>query len=240
MPILYKMYQLYQQPANMDRFNAYKKLLIGNTNNDMEVPISAYNPMAKEHVLEKMDELKKLHAEQLIQHTLAELNEEILYINDTDISRVVPGVSDDLKGGWTNRYTSDYDSKFKLNALIQRKFCTPIFWTSEIYTEEKIISRTREYCYRTIYWLTKAKPTTLEDHIIQEKTVMQQSKSKPNTDFDFETLNAFYQLHKHSTNYNTIFNFLYGDAAAESLGKQTSGIKEAFAGYGFAQILSTQ
>ena len=235
LPILDKMLELYKMPPNMERFNAYLKLLSGDSNNDLVTPVGAYNPMAKEHVTEKINELKALKAEQIASQVLNELNTKIS-VKNNDIFKVVLCVSDDLKGGWTNRYTSDYDSKFKLNALVTRNFCTPLFWTSENYSEETVIERTKEYGYRTIYWLDHPKPITLEDHVKQEAFVAQKSTSKKGS--LSRELNLFYQTHKNSDTYLTIFNFLYGDKAMEALGNGPLGIKEDFSGFEFAKHLS--
>ncbi|MDQ3110027.1 MAG: hypothetical protein M3R17_09045 [Bacteroidota bacterium] len=94
---------------------------------------------------------------------------------NNDQFKVAINVSDDLKGGWTNRFTSDYDSKFRINALVKRKFCTPLFWASEAYSEELIRRRTLHYCYRSIYWLQNPKPETLQEHIEMEKFVVTES-----------------------------------------------------------------
>lgn len=132
----------------------------------------------------------------------------------------------------------DYDSKFKINALVKRNFCIPVFWTSESYNTKKIIERTLEYCNRTIYWLSCPKPKTLEEHILQEVTVAKKVKIETESGFDIKTLDTFYRANKDSTDYVTILNFFYGDTATASLGNNTLGIKEEFAGYRFAKWLA--
>ena len=107
-------------------------------------------------------ELKKLDAEKIIEETLNDLNENNLSKNSNRNFKVAINLSDDLKGGWTNRFTSDYDSKYKINGLFSRNFCTPIFWSSEIFTEDIIRQRTLEYTFRTVYWLNNPKPKTLK------------------------------------------------------------------------------
>ena len=131
LPIIDKMLELYQKSRNFDRFQDYLNLLQGETKGDLAIPISGFNPMAKEHVLDKLMELKDLCAEQIIAETIFELNKTIIKEGSSDIFKISLTLSDDLKGGWTNRFTTDYDSKFKLNALMNRHFCTPVFWTSE-------------------------------------------------------------------------------------------------------------
>jgi hypothetical protein len=234
-PILDTMAELYKKPANMDRFNEYIKLLSGN-NNDLEVPIGGYNPMGKEHVLEKINELQSLKAEEIAKDCLSELNSKLSSLKHKNNFKVVLNLSDDLKGGWTNRYTSDYDSKFKLNALVMRNFCTPIFWTGENYDPQKIKNRVLEYCYRNVHWLDHSKPQTLEDHILQENFVAKSLDQKPLIDLDLKSLSEFYNSNKNTENYLTIFNFLYGDKAMEALGNKPLGTVQDFAGFEFAKI----
>lgn len=235
-PIIDTMLDLYQQPRSIKRFKEYLKILQGDSKDDMLVPIGNFNPMGKEHVLEKLVELKKLKAEQLIADILSEINKRSSPIKEIKVSLVL---ADDLKGAWTNRYTTDFDSKFKLNALITRGFCTPLFWTSEEYSEELIKKRTLEYCLRTLYWLNASKPITLKEYMDQEVFVAEKSSSKElNNNCDFETLNNFYDQNKETDRYEIIFNFFYGDKACGELNFPVFGIKEEFAGFEFAKELA--
>lgn len=235
LPIFDAMYELYAKPRSFERFNEYLKLLQGNSKDDMELPIGGYNPMAKDHLLQKIDELTALNAEQIIKNTLAGLNGKLRNEHNDQHFKVVPNISDDLHGAWTNRYTTDYDSKFKLNALITRHFCTPIFWTSEQYDEQKIVIRTLEYCYRTFYWFSHPRPQTLGEHVAQEIFVAGQVNTPVNMNPDFKKLDSFYISNKDNTDYLTIFNFLYGDDAMISLGNEPKGIPYEFAGFEYAR-----
>ena len=233
LPIIDKMLEIYQKPRNFDRFQDYLSLLQGETKGDLAVPISGFNPMAKEHVVEKLLELKDLKAEHIIEETIFELNKsDILREAKNDIFKVSLTLSDDLKGGWTNRFTTDYDSKFKLNALINRHFCTPVFWTSENFDSILIRERTLEYAFRTIHWLSKPKPKTLKEHVEQEvfvaKQIKYQSKKEP---CDVSFLNDFYEKYKETDGCSIIFNFFYGDEASEQLGFKTYGIGEEYNQY---------
>lgn len=232
-PIIDTMIGLYEKPRSMERFNEYIKLLTGNAKDDLVVPIGNFNPMGKEHVAENLLKLKALKAEEIMNDVLSGINRQT---NTRDL-RVSLALADDLKGAWTNKYTTDYDSKFKLNALVTRNFCTPLFWTSEDYSEELIRSRTLEYCFRTIYWLDSPKPKTLEDHIRQEKFVAQKSfRGQVSQECNTETLHAFYIANKDSERYDIIFNFLYGDNACKELAYPSYGIPDDYAGYKYAFI----
>jgi len=237
-PILSVMEELYETPISPARFKEYLAKLQGGTKGDMVLPIGGFNPMAKEHILEKIHELQALEAEDLIRKTLVELNAKQQDQPSTFI-KVVLNLADDLKGGWTNHYTTDFDSKFKINALVVRNFCTPYFWTSEDYTATSIERKTLEYAYRTIYWKQNPKPQTLADHFAQEVFVQQQitpTNTIPDTT-DWREVEELYQTFKDSDDYSLLFNFFYGDEASASLGYATFGMGER-AGFEYARIVA--
>lgn len=220
----------------MDRFRAYLEILRGDTGGDLTFPVGVYNPMAKEHVLQRLLELKELDAELLMQDALLVLNKEIEEEHSKQDFKVAAGLADDLQGSWTNRCTTDYGSKFRIGALVGRGFCTPVFWSSETFDGPMIGRRTLEYCYRTLYWLTSPKPETLEEHILQEKFVAEKTKDlQTELSRDFKTLDLFYQEHKKSTDHALILCFLYGDEAVQNLGQKTFGIREEMAGFKYAR-----
>jgi len=226
-PILSEMKALYQMPISEKRFQAYINKLKGQTKADLVLPIGGYNPMAKIHVLEKIIELENLGTEDIIEKSIQEINAKIQNIEGGTFM-VVLNLADDLKGAWTDRYTTDYESKFKINPLVNRNFCTPYFWTSEEFNEEIIVERTSNYLYRTIYWIENPKPITLEDHFLLESFLAKHSNlesSQVGTE-DIRYLNEFYNTHKLNDDYSLIFNFFYGDKASESLGYPSYGIGE--------------
>jgi hypothetical protein len=155
-PILDTMRDFYEKPRDLDRFQAYLSLLQGETKGDLARPIGGFNPMAKAHVLDKLNQLKNLYAEKIMAETLVNISSKQLNV---PIFKVSLTLADDWQGGWTNRFTADFDSKFKLNALINRQFCTPVFWTSEDYSVDLIQERTLEYAFRTQYWVNKKSKT---------------------------------------------------------------------------------
>jgi hypothetical protein len=229
LPTIDLMIGLYEKPRTTERFQEYLKILQGNTNGDMEMPVSGFNPMAKEHILVRLNELKNLKAEEIMKETIARINQQ-LTIDNNETFKVALNLPDDLKGGWTNRYTSDYDSKFRINGLVTRKFCTPVLWTSEQYSRELIETRTQEYIYRTIFWLTKPKPLTLKEHVLQEHFVATNTGKKENGS-NFTALEQFYKNHQDTDNYHIIFNFFYGDNASKLLSFPTFGINETHTGF---------
>jgi hypothetical protein len=238
LPVIDVMVELYQSPINADRFTNYMKILQGNSPGNISMPITYYNPMGKEHVLKKLLELKKLRVEEVMQETLITINKMLASYDEKKI-QVSPALADDLGGGWTNRYTTDYDSKFNVNDMFKRNFCTPLFWVSENYSVEMIKERTADYCYRTFYRSITPQPLTLDDHVKQEAFVADHNTFKreegPLT--NYSTVHTLFKGHKDSTSYPTIFNFLYGDSASKELGHSAYGVREEWAGYKYAALL---
>jgi hypothetical protein len=233
-PVIDVMLGLYSKPRSIERFKEYIATLQGNSKDDMELPISGFNPMAKEHVIAKLNELRSLHAENLMRECVSKIE----WKGDRNL-KVVLSLMDDLKGGWTNRFTSDYKSKFELSGLISRNFVTPVFWSSENYSTALVFERTLEYCYRSIYWLQHPKPRTLRDHLLQEKFVCDHVLRSLQA-IDLSGLQKFYDEHKNSEDPVLISCFLYGDAANESLGNKAYGIRQEFAGFTFARYVSNE
>ena len=222
--ILDKMEAFYKLPRTRERFEKYLLMLQGDTKDDMILPIAGYNPMAKEDVLLKLQELQNINAEQIVRKELQNINDTIKNKSSREIE-VVLNLSDDIGGAWSNFYATNYSSKFELNALIKRNFCTPYFWTSESYSEKMIAQRAREYIFRTMFWLKNDKPKLLEDFFNQEVFVQSHSNNSNQKTViqDFKKIEKFYSEHLKSDDYSLIFNFFYGDKASESLGYSTYG-----------------
>ena len=234
LPILDLMLDFYEKPRDFDRFQAYLSLLQGDTKGDLTLPIGGFNPMAKPHVLDKLRELKALEVEKIMTETLAAAFPKQ---KNAPVFKVALTLADDAQGGWTNRFTTDFDSKFKINALVNRQFCTPVFWTSDDYSTTVIQETTMEYAFRTVYWHNKkTRPQTLKGHLEQEQFVAKNVAHKsPKPDCDVPSLRRFYETYADSDDYALIFNFFYGDAASESLGFKTFGTKNAMTGFNFSR-----
>lgn len=233
LPVIGLMLELYRQPLDFNRFKSYISLLTGDTQDDLVLPIGGFNPMAKAHTVQQLQALKQLDAEGIMRDVLHKLD----LPGGAPVFNVALTLADDLQGGWTNRYTTDYQSRFRNSALVKRHFCLPYFWTSEPYDEKLVRTRTLEAVYRTLYQLDHAEPSTLEEHVLQEKAVF--AKVPGNTAVnDLPQLETFYQKHLHNSGYPLIFNFLYGDDAAETLGYTPCGIAQPMAGFAFAQHIS--
>lgn len=237
-PILSEIKDLYSKPISTERFKEYISKLQGDTKGDLALPISGFNPMAKNHILTKIDELERIGAEEIMKETIEEFN---LTLNKSigQVYLVALNIADDLKGGWTNYYSTDFDSKFKLSAFVNRKFCVPYFWTSESYSSEIVKKRTIEYLNRTLFRQNNPQPKTLEDHIEQEVFVAKTDHEnyKNYNEESVSSVEKYYLEHKNTEEYDRIFNFFYGDEGSENLGYKKYGIT-ALKGYDYAKLIS--
>lgn len=235
-PVIDTMLELYRQAPTPARFQQYLKLLQGNSKGDLLLPLGGFNPMAKTYATDRLHELKALGAEEIAAGISQDLNQTLLQAPDKHIG-IALNLSDDLNGGWTNRYTSDYDSKFRTNALLSRNFCTAIFWTGEVFSTELIRQRILEYAWRTVYRQSQEAPVTLQEHIAQESFVAAQVQGSVRLHEESLALTEkLYRQHKHSGDYHTIFNFLYGSKASASLAFPVRFELEDFAGYDYAAL----
>ncbi len=239
-PVLSQMKELYEQPISQNRFKAYLAKLEGGSKGAFSIPIAGFNPMAKDHVQKKIIELEELEAEKIVQQVCNLFNSKKYFLQDKKEIWVTINLADDLGGAWTNRFTTDYLSKFKIKGLISRNFCVPYFWTSEEFTKEKIQVRTEEYLNRTLFNLLNAEVVSLEDHLKQEIHVSKNSLNRPiiKEGFSFEELEKHFRIHRKSNDYNLIFNFFYGDEASETLGYKKYRLGKAN-GFNYAKYLAS-
>jgi len=199
-------------------------MLQGPSKGDLVLPIAGYNPMGGEWVLSKIEALQAIDAEELMAQTLHTLNES--FPESFREITVVLNLADDVGGAWSQRYLTDYSSKFDIAPLVKRQFCTPFLWTSEIFSETLITHRTKAYALRTQYWMTHGKPLSLSAIVRQEVQVSRQCQNESPVDasIDIEWLHTYFSKHQDTEDYSIIFNFLYGDEASEVFAYQTYGI----------------
>jgi hypothetical protein len=237
LPTLDIMIDFYSLPLNQDRFQRYLDLLQGGRKDDLLLPLGGYNPMAKEHILTKLYELRSINIEGIMSEVINSINANEI---DEDVEfKVAFNLSDDLLGGWTNRYTTDYFSKFNFQGLFNKHFCVPFFWATDVINAEVICSTTLEYIYRTIYWSRYQKPTNLTQFLDQEIFVTSKlNLASTHNDSDFHSLKMFYDQYQDRDDYSVVFNFFYGDSAASSLGYPTYGVNDGANGFDYACYVS--
>ncbi|MEL6657437.1 MAG: hypothetical protein AAFP77_19115 [Bacteroidota bacterium] len=239
-PLLDRMEEFYLLPRNRQRFETYLEMMLGPDRADIVLPIASFNPMGKDLVLSKIQALKHVNAEGIAKAVVEEVNRKLEKTTEATIN-VALNVVDDLGGAWSNRYTTDYTSKFDFGGTFKRHFCLPYLWTSETYTEGIIRRCCLEYIYRFAHWQKAGKPETLRAHVAQEVFVQTNVHQHGlHTEMDIDTAIAeLAQTEAENSNYSFIFNFFYGDAACEVLSYPTHGIAQG-AGFHYATALAIQ
>lgn len=101
-PLLEKQRELYRIPRGMERFHSYLREMIDPQSRDLRLPLSAMNPMGKDHIPALLDQLITLGAERAAAQAIAEAAQRLRDIpGDYRLALVL---SDDAMGGWIFRF----------------------------------------------------------------------------------------------------------------------------------------
>ena len=133
-PLLQKQRDLYAIPRGFDRFKSYIAEIHDKDNDEMLLPLSAMNPMGKEHIPELLDRYLALDADGVAARAVADSAEK--HANIAGDFQVTLVIADDLHGGWTNRYDVDFKHRFESRAYHRRGWITGMLWTSDAVSAE--------------------------------------------------------------------------------------------------------
>ena len=99
-------------PKGQERFRAYLETMVNSDGTDVRLPpLVAMNPMGKDHVPALLDSLLAMEAEAAAARASAEAVSRLAGVSgDFKLGLVVV---DDLMGGWTNRYFSEFFHRFE-------------------------------------------------------------------------------------------------------------------------------
>ncbi len=215
-PILSKIRALYDMPRSKERFDKYLYLLQGIEKEDMILPIASFNPMGNQVASAQLNKLIELGAESILNEVIDETNDNINI--DNRVIQVAINLVDDVEGSWSEHYTTDYKSKFEFVNLLNRGFCTPIFWTSEVLSEINIRERIIEYLRRTMFWVENGQPQSLQDCLDQEVYVQSGlDNSSALNESELKFLKGFLKQYGQTQDAILIYNFFYGDEGSENL-----------------------
>ncbi|WP_189007026.1 hypothetical protein [Deinococcus roseus] len=223
-PLLKKQRALYEVPRGMERFQAYLDLMIdGHPERLPTLPLQALNPMAREHVAERLDELIAAGADGWLQDFAAELNARLPDRPDRKICWVMV---DDVKGGWTHRYLNDASARFN-QAKYHLDWIPVMLWVSEDIKQENLRRSAFSNAFRHFYMLQHGAPETLQQMLDQEGQA-QRFAEIPLT-FSAEELEYTSEVlrpHLQSTHFPTLFTCMYGDHIAEKVGYPPQGLSD--------------
>jgi hypothetical protein len=110
LPLLQIQRDLYARPRGIERFREYIKTMTDPETGDLALPLVAMNPMGKDHIPALIDAYIALDAESVAAGLCRGESDgcrgESLDSPADREYKIGLVVSDDLKGGWTNRWAS--------------------------------------------------------------------------------------------------------------------------------------
>lgn len=224
LPLLAIQRDLHTLPRGPERFKRYLETLTGGTD-AIQVPLVGMNPMAKEHVTALIDELLSWDAE--------EVTELVLRKSATDFDFMVADLqfglvlNDDLKGGWTNTYLSDYAQRFENHYDLRHGWALLPIWTSQVWSQDVLSLEIKKALYRSVYKFQHGLPKTLAQMIKQEG--MASVYAGENLRLEPEMLaytGWVIEAYLSSSHKPTCLACLFGDEAAASVGYPVLGLPE--------------
>lgn len=230
-PLLQQERALYAVPRGRERFAAYLKAMTMGTG-EAALPLTALNPMGREHVGEMLDRMIEVDIESAASEAVNAARERLPAVDDE--LRVAVVVADDLKGGWTNRYFTEMANRFERTYEVARGWATVLFWTSEEPTLEHARSATLAAIYRTLYERRHGAASTLRERMEQEGRAARFAGESVQLDaVALRDARRVIEPQLGAASYPVSAAALYGDDVAISLGYPPLGLPPR-AGYAVA------
>lgn len=222
-PLLKVQRDLYDLPRGFERFREYLQTMTGGSD-ELKLPLVAMNPMGKDHLPPFLDHLLAIDADGVGARALADAAAAL--VDEPGDYRACLVVSDDLKGGWTNRYASEFSYRFEQRAMYRRAWLPAILWTSESYDATLVREEVQQCVYRVVHVQRHGPPSTLGEMLAQEGYAIRGAGSTvprlENDDLSYtrEVLREYMG----ATDRATLIAALFGDAAARELGYEPLGL----------------
>jgi len=233
-PLLKIARDLHDVPRGTERFEAYIKTILNHDQTDAAlVPLVAMNPMGREHVAARLDEWIALDGDARAADDVREAAAQIDGDGDYQHGLVI---MDDVRGGWTNKYSSDAAFRFgERKARAREKWLTTALMVSESASLEVLRAAIRTTLWRAAYRLRNGDAVTLRDVMIQEGQAaafagMAYTLEADDLDYTRYVITPYLESDAHPV----IMAALYGDVAAHSLGYPPLGLS-ANAGFALAK-----
>jgi len=176
LPLLKVQRDLYDLPRGIERFREYIQTMTGG-GDELKLPLVAMNPMGKGHLPPFLDHLLAIDADDVGARALADASSALA--DEPGDYRACLVVSDDLKGGWTNRYASEYSYRFEQRAMYRRAWLPAILWTSETYDVALVREEVQQCVYRAVHVQRHGAARTLREMLTQESYAMRSASTCP-------------------------------------------------------------
>lgn len=223
-PLLQLQRDLYRLPRGFERFREYIRTMVDPDSGDLNLPLVAMNPMGKDHLQPFLDRLLELGAER--EAASAAAHAQHVLEGQAGAFKVCLVVSDDLLGGWTNRYTAEFGHRFSEKPFHKRGWITGLLWTSETYMLDQVREEVLLSIFRAAYILDHGYARTLGEMLAQEGHAMAMAgATDPALDpEDLAYTGEVLDPCLGATDQPTLIAALYGDPAAHQLGYRPLGL----------------
>jgi hypothetical protein len=233
-PLLQLQRDLYSMPRDMERFRAYIRTMVDPDTEDLKLPpLGAINPMAREHVPALLDQYLEFDAEGIADAAVASVRGELR--DEPGQFKVGLAIADDLRGGWTNRYTTEFTHRFEQKAVHDRGWIVGLLWSSEPASQKTVREEILCSIHRTSYVQRHGRATSLRSMLAQEGAVMTKAGcTEPELDADdLAYTREIIEPLLDATDRATIMACLFGDEVANMLGYRPQGLSRR-AGFALA------
>jgi hypothetical protein len=227
-PLLRVQRELYAMPRGMERFREYIKTMVDAETGDLALPLVAMNPMGKDHVPALIDDYLALGAEEIAEEAVRSVRGAGSLDPAAAKYRIALVVSDDLKGGWTNRWASEYSHRIEGAAITKRGWLVGILWTSEPASPQNVRDAVLTSIHRAEYLQTHAAPATLGEMLDQEGYAMARAgcTTPQLDDDDLAYTRSVITPHLGAADRATVIACMFGDRAAAALGYPPQGLSD--------------
>ena len=221
-PLLRVQRELYDLPRGWERFQEYLKTMVDDATGDIKLPLSGMNPMGQAHLPALLDEYLAFAADGLAAQTLAKISTDA-----AGAFKVTLVLCDDVQGGWTNRYATEFNQRFATQAMHKRGWLVGALWTSEKSAPEAVREEVLTTVWRGAYLQTHGFATTLREMLAQESYAQTRAGVAPWLDEDDLAYTAeVIAPYLDAKDLPTQMVCIFGDAAAHSLGYAPLGLSK--------------
>lgn len=235
MPLLQIQRDLYSRPRDMNRVRAYLGTMLNDAGDDLEIPpLVAMNPMAREHVPRLLDDYLAIEADEIARRAIVEAGlpeAKLPGALATESCKLGLVVVDDLLGGWTNRYATEFQIRFaagrnNARTKARSRFLMGALWSSEPASESTVRQTTLLSVWQFIYRGINGPPQTVGEMIRQIGFCLARSGAAF-PDLNAAELDRARQIlseHLDARDMPTAIACLFGDEGAASLGFTQFGL----------------
>jgi hypothetical protein len=232
-PLLEIQRDLYRMSRDMKRFQQYLRTIVNKEGSDVALPpLVVVNPMAREHVADLMGDYFELNVDEVATEAASKAEAALLHLDgEYNVGLVV---CDDWKGGWTNRYATEFmlrcgnSSRTGKRARRRENWLTAALWSSEAASITKVREAVLTAAFRAAYRSEHGPARTIRQMLAQEGHCMSQAGcTSPALDVDeLEYTRDVIEPYLEAGDMPTSIACLFGDTAARSLGFPCIGLSE--------------